>query len=201
MEIISEKPKNYKADVQSEIKTLTRLRILAACRDLFLEKWVDQITLEDVARQANVTVQTLLRHFGTRDALVNLAISEIDLGIQMRKVPPQQGNLQTITSAVTEFYEVYGLYLLRAIALEDRFPQLNLLLTRSRRMHREWVQHSFDVYLRALSPQNRQQLEDQLYSLTEVYFWRVYRIDLGKSREILENTWVRMLRSLLQSYR
>ena len=201
MNIITGQQPNYRADVQSEIKTLTRQRILNAYRELFLSLWADQITLEYIARQAHVTVQTILRHFGSRDMLVSVAIAELDLGNDQRVVPEQQGNLQTITTALADFYEVYGINILRAIAQEDRFPQLNLLLTRSRRMHREWVQHSFDVYLRALSSQNRRQLEDQLYSLTEVYFWRIYRIDLGKSREILENTWVRMLRSLLQSYR
>jgi AcrR family transcriptional regulator len=201
MKKINSQTPNYRADVQSEIKTLTRQRILAACQDLFLSLWVDQITLQDVANRANVTVQTILRHFGSRDILVNMAIAELDLGNDQRNVPVQQGNLQTITAALIDFYEIYGLNILRTIAQEDRYPQLNLLLTRNRRLHREWVQRSFDVYLRALSPLNRQQLEDQLYSLTEVYFWRIYRIDLGKSREILENTWQRMLRSLLQSYR
>ena len=201
MNIITKQESKYRADVQSEIKTLTRQRILAACRELLLSLWADQIVLEDIARQANVTVQTILRHFGSRDTLVHLAIAELDLGNGKRTVPEQQGNLQTITTALADFYEVFGINILRAIAQEDRYPQLNLLLTRARRLHREWVQLSFDVYLRALSPQNRQQLEDQLYSLTEVYFWRIYRIDLGKTREILENTWVRMLRSLLQSYR
>jgi AcrR family transcriptional regulator len=201
MNTTTDQETSYRADVQSEIKALTRQRILAACRELLLSQWADRITLQDIAVKANVTVQTVLRHFGSRDDLVHLAIAEMDLGIGERIVPAQQGNLQAITTGMTDFYEAYGLNILRAIAQEDRYPQLNQLLTRSRRLHREWVLASFDVYLRALSPNNRQQLTDQLYSLTEVYFWRMYRIDLGKTREILENTWVRMLRSLLQSYR
>ena len=201
MEKLSEKPNTYKADIQSEVKTRTRQRILEAVRELFLEKWIDQLTLLDVSQRAGVTVQTLLRHFGSRELLILTAVEEIDLGGSQCEVVPHQGDLQSIIKALTDYYEIYGLWILRAIAQEDRFSQLNNAITRYRLQHREWVQLSFEVYLRALSPQSRQLLEDQLYSLTEVYLWRIYRIDLGKSREILENTWIRMLRSLLQSYR
>ncbi len=201
MEKLAEKSNSYKADIQSEVKIRTRQRILDAVRELFLEKWIDQLTLLDISQRAGVTVQTLLRHFDSRELLILTAVDEIDLGGSQCEVVSHQGNLQSIIKALTDYYEIYGLWILRAIAQEDRFSQLNNAITRFRLQHREWVQLSFEVYLRALSPQSRQLLEDQLYSLTEVYLWRIYRIDLGKSREILENTWIRMLRSLLQSYR
>lgn len=44
----------------------THDRILRAVLDLHVERFHDQITLEDVARRSGVTVQTVLRLFGSR---------------------------------------------------------------------------------------------------------------------------------------
>jgi AcrR family transcriptional regulator len=47
----------------------TRQRILQAALELFLTRDPDEITLEAIAERAEITLQTVLRKFGSKDAL------------------------------------------------------------------------------------------------------------------------------------
>ena len=52
----------------------TRRRILDASVDLHGERLVADISLDDIAERAGVSVQTVLRHFGSRAGLVEAAV-------------------------------------------------------------------------------------------------------------------------------
>ncbi|HEX6339374.1 MAG TPA: TetR family transcriptional regulator, partial [Jiangellaceae bacterium] len=54
----------YRMRARAASTAETGERILRAVLDLHLERFHDQITLEDVADRAGVTVQTVLRRFG-----------------------------------------------------------------------------------------------------------------------------------------
>jgi AcrR family transcriptional regulator len=57
--------------------------------ELHVERFHDQITLEDVATRAGTTVQTVLRHFGSKDELVSAAAALADREIlAQRRVAP-----------------------------------------------------------------------------------------------------------------
>lgn len=192
--------RKYNASVQAEIRALTHQRVLDGAAALFLEKWLDEMTLQDVAEKSGVTVQTLLRHFGSRDQLFITAIQEIDLGADGRRAEPQSGNVKEIVKAITDYYEEYGDGVLRCLAQEIRFPMLDIPLKKGRVQHRNWVKKVFAIYLTRLSGDERQDLEDQLYSLCEVYLWRIYRIDFKKSRAALEKAWFIQIKSVIESF-
>src|SRR5215469_13505244 len=60
----------YRGHAQAEIAALTAQRILQAALELYEQAWLDQITLEQVAMRAGVTVQTVLRRFGSKEQLI-----------------------------------------------------------------------------------------------------------------------------------
>lgn len=192
--------RKYNARVQSDIKALTRQRILNAARDLFLEKWIDELTLKDVAGYAGVTVQTVIRHFGTREQLLHTAVEEIDLGARDHRRVAADGSLSGIVMALVDYYEIYHAWVLRSLAQESRVPDLSISLTKGRRQHRDWLLTCFAVYLNEVAESDREDLTNQLYTLCEVYVWRVYRLDLKQPRSILEAAWRSLLGAVIQYY-
>jgi AcrR family transcriptional regulator len=53
----------------------TRRRVLDATVDLHGERLAADISLDDIAERAGVSVQTVLRHFGSRSGLVEAAFA------------------------------------------------------------------------------------------------------------------------------
>ena len=60
------KKRAYRMGARAEAAEETRRRIEGATVALFLERYLDQITLEDIAERAEVSVQTVLRHWRDR---------------------------------------------------------------------------------------------------------------------------------------
>ncbi len=60
-----------KFPLRTKKKAETRLKLVKAARDLFLSKGYEATTLEEVAEAAGLHVQTLYRHFATKQELAN----------------------------------------------------------------------------------------------------------------------------------
>ena len=63
------------------------------------------------------------------------------------------------------------------LAQEHRFPALSELLDLGRRGHRKWVRWAFAPQLTTRRTTGRAQLEDLLVVATDVYTWKLLRID------------------------
>ena len=63
-------PRTYRMRARAEAAEQTRLRIIGAAIELAFEKPVAAITLPVIAERASVSVQTVLRQFGSREALI-----------------------------------------------------------------------------------------------------------------------------------
>ena len=55
----------------------TRARILEAALSLFMRDWVEDISLRSIAAEAGVALQTVVRHFGTREQLFQALSAEL----------------------------------------------------------------------------------------------------------------------------
>jgi AcrR family transcriptional regulator len=166
---------------RAESAAETGRRIIRATIELHGERFHDQITLEDIAERAGVTVQTILRRFGSKDALMDAAgeAGATDVGQQRAAAPV--GDVAGIVDNVFDHYEEWGKPVLMALAQEDRVPQLAKITARGRRMHREWVRGVFEPFLAEAPAQGV--LEAQLATLTDVHVWKVLRHDLGLDRD------------------
>ncbi len=54
-------------------ETDTRIRIIAAARDLFISRGFSKVTMDELAENLGVSKKTLYRHFDTKDDLVEAA--------------------------------------------------------------------------------------------------------------------------------
>lgn len=70
----------------SDRKATTRRNMLEAALKTFAERGYDGATIREIASRAGVTEMTLLRHFGTKDALLREALQD------HAPVPPAQAN-------------------------------------------------------------------------------------------------------------
>lgn len=191
-------PKNkYRSTVREEAEALTHQRILAAARSLYIELWIDQITLEQLASRAAVSVQTILRHFGNMEGLW-VAVGQMinDGAIQQREESPV-GNIPGAVKNLMDHYEANSATGLRTLALEGRYSQLDQMLRAGRQYHQAWVERVFLPYLNRCSTDDRQRVKAQLAAICDMYMWKLLRVDGGLSRETAESALMDMLTAVL----
>jgi AcrR family transcriptional regulator len=154
----------------------TRRRILHTTFELANDRRVSEISLEDVARGAEVSVQTVLRQFGSRadlvDATFEFAHAEV---VEERRAPV--GDIAAALRVVLDHYELRGDASLLMLAQEATDPVVRRMTDRGKAMHRAWVAEVFAPYV-----DGDDALVDLLVVATDVYTWKLLRRDRGLSR-------------------
>jgi len=161
----------------------TRERILDAACDAFLASWYDDVTLRDVAAAADVALQTVVNHFGTKEELYGAAVERISDAIEARRYDVEPGDVGGAVAALVDDYDRTGDFTLRTLAEEGRLAVVGPGLARGRRGHQDWVEHVFPTALTGLRGAARQRRLAQLVAVTDVYTWKLLRRDKGLSRD------------------
>jgi AcrR family transcriptional regulator len=161
----------------------TRERILDAACDAFLASGYDDVTLRDVAAAADVALQTVVNHFGTKEALYRAAVERISDTIEARRYDVEPGDVAGAVAALIDDYDHTGDFALRTLAEEGRLALVEPGLARGRRGHQEWVEHVFSAALTGLRGAARERRLAQLVAVTDVYTWKLLRRDKGLSRD------------------
>jgi AcrR family transcriptional regulator len=173
----------------------TRTAILDAVDALFLERWLDDITLELIAARASTTVQTVIRHFKNRDGLFAAAAQRAEERGGHRRETPAPGDADQALRILIAEYDAHGDGVLRMLAQEDRSPLLEHMAVQGRANHRAWLEEAFAPALESLGRADRERRLAQLHLLTDVYAHKLLRRDLGLSAEAT----ARALRELIES--
>lgn len=192
------KKRAYRGTIQAEIAALTERRIIEAALELFDERWADQITLDEIAKRAGVTVQTLLRHFGSKDRLANAVSQEAFRRAMQQRIEPPTGDLATIARGLVAYYGAGGERMLRGLAQEARQPHLHTIIDIARTSHREWLERAFATHLEQRDGDERTRLLAQLYTLTSVSVWYHLQYECSLSQEETEQALYEMLSGLLE---
>ena len=83
------KSRKYDMGARQQAKTATRDVIIKAAIDTFMAERVQRSHCPSVAERAEVTVKTVFRHFGSRDALGRgCMVAAIDEVMAERTAPP-----------------------------------------------------------------------------------------------------------------
>jgi AcrR family transcriptional regulator len=176
----SEAKRPYRMTARAEAAAATGRRILQAVVELHTERFHDQVTLEDVADRAGVTAQTVLRRFGSKEQLLTAAAEQVQADVRRQRWQAPVGDVSAAVENLLDHYEEQGRGVLRLLAQEERVPQFHTIIQQGRQGHREWVQHVFGPFLHAAS--QPAVLETQLVALTDVYVWKLLRLDTGLDR-------------------
>jgi AcrR family transcriptional regulator len=191
--------RRYRQTARAESAAATGRRIVDAFLKQLDQQWYDEITLDCVAEDAGVTVQTVIRRFGGKAGLLAEAIGAIKLQVKEHRAT-EHANLEQLVKHLVDGYEATGDTVIRLLALEDRHSVLHEQLNLGRGWHRTWVQKAFADELGKLRPKERESALDALVIATDVYTWKLLRRDMTRSVKATEATLKNMISSTMAAY-
>jgi AcrR family transcriptional regulator len=159
----------------------TESLILEAAGEIIATEDFDALSMRRVAAKAGVSLSTVVRHFGTKDALLAALASygSKDPERDAYRKLMEPGDVAAAVRIVVGDYEAAGGQLIHMLGQEHRFPALAELLDIGRRGHREWVRWAFAPQLAGPVGARRARIEDLLVVGTDVYTWKLLRVDRG----------------------
>jgi AcrR family transcriptional regulator len=178
----SEPKRSYRQGARAEAAARTADAIVTAFAQFLETQWYDDVSLERVAQQAGTTVQTLLRHFGSKEGLLTAFFHWMDRHVHQRR-GEAPGNIDATIAGVLEDYEQAGDMVVRFLAQEERIPALRSFTDHGKASHRRWVQASFAPWLDGLDERERGWRTDGLVVALDIYVWKLLRRDRGRSPE------------------
>src|SRR3954469_21538504 len=146
-------------------------RIVAAADALFAERLDDQVSLADVAADAGVGLQTLIRRFPTKEALVAGVGAIVPESVIAPCSHAPLGDVAGAVANLVEHYEDTGDVTLHLLAQEGRVAPFAEATADGRRLHREWTERVFAPYLDGLARAERGLRLAQLVAICDVYTW------------------------------
>lgn len=170
--------------VRAAATEATGRRILDAAAALFGEQLYDQVPLAAVAARAGVTVQTVIRRFGSKEELYHAVARHRSARIRSARDAAIPGDVATAIELLVAGYERWGDEILHLLAQEGRSPVIAEVLADGRRFHRDWLARVFAPQLARIGdgPAREQELA-KLAAVTDLYAWKVLRRDLGLTEE------------------
>ena len=169
----------YRMNARADAARATAERILEATEELFFADPAVEPSLDEVARRAGTTKQTVLRRFGTRADLLAAAAERAFARIRQERDGVEPGDVEGAVRALVAHYERVGDGVLRMLAEEHRSPALRYRANAGRAYHADWCERVFE-------PCGERRLA-QLIAVADVYTWKLLRRDRGLSREDTEH--------------
>ena len=188
---VQTKSRPYKQVARAQSQQRTRDALLDAAETVFLRKGWEQgsvdASVEALAASAGVTKQTLLRHFGSKEALLEQVVRRIGERVQAQMWATPTEDVAGAVENLLDHYEQWGEEVLR-IGAPERSAAIAEIAKQGRQLHYEWVEHAFGRWLDHLSRQARLRRRATLIALCDVHTWWLLCHDLGLSRREVQGT-------------
>lgn len=181
-------PRTYEMRSRAASAEGTRDEIIAATIGIAYELERVDFPLQQVADRARRSVQTILRHFGSRDALIEAAIQRGAAEVAAERRAPS-GDPAEALDLLVEHYELRGRFVLRLLAMGDEHGA-ETVTGPGRLLHRAWVEEVFGT---------GEALVDMLVVATDVYAWKLLRLDRGLGTATVRDRMGSMVDALLLS--
>jgi AcrR family transcriptional regulator len=172
----------YRQSARAVAAKATGERILETFARHLRERWFDEIRLEDVARESGVTIQTVIRRFGSKEGLLDAMHQRLGAEIRQRR-EVRSGDVAGAIGSIVEDYEKVGDLILRTLAQEDRYAAIRAMTDIGRAMHREWIANACAPWLRKMPPEDRRRATDALVVAGDIYLWKLIRRDMQRPVE------------------
>jgi AcrR family transcriptional regulator len=170
-------------------------RIVAATEALLASEAIADVTLQAIASRSGVTVQTVLRHMGSRDGCFAAVGERLAARVDAQRTGTEPGDVAAAIAALVQHYEAEGRLMLNLLSQEgsgDAFPRT--AAEAGRAYHRAWVVRCFGPV-----PPDDPHGIDALVAVTDLYVWKLLRLDLERSIEATEAVITRLVRSILEA--
>lgn len=176
----------------------TGARIVDAMLRQYAALPYDRIRLEDVAAEAGVTVQTVVRRFGGKHGLLAATIEREQVRLAADRAAAMGSSPERTVHALLAFYEDHGLLILKVYAEADQAPGVPELAARGRDYHVSWCREAFAESLAHVRGKAlRERRLAQVVALCDATTWRILRFDGGLSPQQTEKALLELLLPLL----
>ena len=171
---------------RAEQVAATRERILESALGLFGTRLYDDISLDEIATVAETTVQTVIRHFASKESLFAAMTDWASERMVARREEALPGDTAGAVHGLVDHYEEWGDVVLLVLSQEDRVPAIRPHTDEGRAYHRAWVERLLGDALAGLRGSARQRRLAKLIAVTDLYTWKLLRRDLGLNRRQAE---------------
>jgi len=172
----------YKKVAREQSQQRTREALLDAADEELSRDGLSNASLESVAAKAGVTKQTLLRHFGSKEGLIEAAIRRASELVRKERARAPIGDVPGAVRNLMDHYERWGNLVMRVLAEEHRSSLVRKMTDRGRQVHYDWVDYAFGPQLEDLDDQARPRRRAALIALCDVHTWWLLSHDLGLER-------------------
>jgi AcrR family transcriptional regulator len=188
----------YRMRARAEAAQQTGERILDAAWAAFSKQSFDRITLQHIAAEAGVTVQTIIRRFGSKEGLFEATSRREGARILAERQPsdPEEDGLEAAVQALVGHYERDGRTVLHFLRQEERLPIVADIVARGRAEHRSWIEQHCASVLEGATGAERDRLLTAAIAATDLYVWKLLRLDLGRSRRHVEQAMLTLLKGI-----
>lgn len=190
-------PRPYTQRARAEAVESRRDEVLAAAVALFMERPYDALTFAALAERSGVSLKTITRQFGSKEALFTEALHWSAARESARRAVPA-GDLPALVATLADRYESIAERVMRRVAIEDRVPAVREAADNARRSHLAWLAEAFAPALPPEGDPQRRVALAALFTATEIYSWWSVR-HLGFSREEAAAAMLTTLEGLVQS--
>jgi AcrR family transcriptional regulator len=174
--------RTYHQTRRADATERTRATILAAAQTVFREDPHLDPSLEAVAARAGVSTRTVIRQFGSKEGLLEAAITAgVEGAAVSRRAEP--GDVEGAVRRIVDHYEGMGDEVMRWLALAERLPVVRRVTERGAESHLEWTEEVFAPDLGGLPRGERRARRAALATATDVYVWHLLRRREGLGRE------------------
>lgn len=168
----------------------TESRVLDEAERLFATELFDRVTLDAVARVAGVSIPTVQRRFGSKEGLFIACGERVRARVRAQRGAPPVDDVAAAVRELVAHYEAEGRLVWHLLRQEADAPFVKVATDEGRATHRAWVTAVF-------GKTHARPVIDALVAVTDLFTWKLLRLDLGRSRADVEDTMLAMARSVV----
>ena len=180
----------------------TRRRIAAAALALYKERDFDDVSLNDIARAAGVSHQTVLNHCESKSGVLLAASEVFREEVEAFEADAVPGDVASVVHATCARYELFGDANVRWGAMSARSPEVAEALAMGMRHLQAWLREMFAGSIPGDDePDEQQRVVFGLHAALDVFTWKLMRRDLGLSQAQTEQQLTDLVLGVLARHR
>jgi AcrR family transcriptional regulator len=188
----------YRMTARAEAAEQTGQRLIDSMLERFASTPYDRIRLEDVAGDAEVTVQTVIRRFGSKHGLLAATVEREFTRLAGDRAAAMGDSPENTLHSLVGYYEHHGALILKLYAEAHQAPGVPELAERGRAYHVRWCREAFaDAVSPDLDDETRERRLAQVVAVCDATTWRILRVDGNLSPEQTEQALLELLLPLL----
>ena len=177
------RPRAYDMTKRSDAVGGTRRRIAEAALALFKERDYEAVSLDQIARAAGVSHQTVLNHCENKAGVLLAAGELFSEEIRELEADAIPGDVTSVVHTTCVRYEVLGDANARWATMGTRAPEVAEGLARGRLGFQAWLEEVLgDLMPDDDQPDERRRVLLGLHAALDVFTWKLLRRDLGLSQ-------------------